>query len=125
MYIYIYITHTPRFLRGNTPSAPPQEALARALWIYTYMVVCGVLFVVSSMAVFLTCVCACDQFLFLQGASREGGGSSCDRVWCCSCRVWCGIVTVVRLCVTCFFSHREPYVTGVVLPVVVCVVLVV
>jgi len=28
-----------------------------------------------------------------------GGGSSCGRLWCCSCRVLCGVVLVVCLCV--------------------------
>jgi len=29
----------------------------------------------------------------------EVGGSSCGRLWCCSCRVLCGVVLVVCLCV--------------------------
>jgi len=36
------------------------------------------------------CVCVCDLFLFVLGLTRsllsEGGGSSCGRLWCCSCR---------------------------------------
>jgi len=29
----------------------------------------------------------------------EGGDSSCGHLWCCSCRVLCGVVLVVCLCV--------------------------
>jgi len=36
-----------------------------------------------------------------------GGGSSCSRLWCCSCRVLCGVVLVVCLCVACFSSYAR------------------
>ena len=48
---------------------------------------------------FLSCVCVCDLFLFLQGAVCERSGSSCGRFWCCSCSVLCGVVFVLRFCV--------------------------
>jgi len=38
--------------------------------------------------------------------SAGGGGSSCGRLWCCSCRVVsCVVLVVCVLCVTCFSCY--------------------
>jgi len=56
------------------------------------VVVCGVVLVVCCVMLFVSCVCVCDLFLFLQEQTlSEGGGV--PRV------VVCGVVLVVCVCV--------------------------
>jgi len=73
----------------------------------------------------LVCVvCVCDLFFLLTHSTliyklcvptsivvSEGGGFVCSRLWCCSCRVLCGVVLVVCLFVwsVFFFLHTPGF----------------
>jgi len=48
-----------------TVSPPIRGSSCGRLWCCSWRVVCCIVF-------FLLCVCVCDLFLFLQGASRDG-----------------------------------------------------
>jgi len=43
--------------------------------------VCGAVYVVCGVVLFLSCDCVCDRFPLLQGAFSEKGCSSCGGVW--------------------------------------------
>jgi len=73
---------------------------------------------VCCVVLFLLCVCVCvcvTSFSSYRNKEVQGGGSSCGRLWSCSCRVVCCVVLFllcVCVCVTSYSSYRNKEVRG-------------